>query len=178
MIDINTYRGRIGLFSPKIHENKFLLRRDYYKQASWNENKSGEITLSVMVFVFKMFLLLGLLQHNSLDIKSESSGHGVSMNSLAGWRLGQVCGVVCSTILWAGAGQGIIGNSGGVVLGYHGTREENFKIKTEIADQNFEARYKNGNIQKMKGILNMHLNIRSLKYKVSEVKNIIKQHSP
>ena len=49
---------------------------------------------------------------------------------------------------------------------------------SEIIDYNFLARYKNGNIQKKKGILNMHLNIRSLRNKVTEVKNVIKQHNP
>ena len=43
--------------------------------------------------------------------------------------------------------------------------------------RNFYARYINGNI-KTSGIRNCHLNIRSLKNKVFEVKNIVKQHSP
>ena len=46
MVDINTYRSRIGRFSPKFSDKKYLLRRDFYKQASWNENnKFGEQTL-------------------------------------------------------------------------------------------------------------------------------------
>ena len=57
-------------------------------------------------------------------------------------------------------------------------REENHRVKMETLDYNFLARYLNGNGQKKRGILNMHLNIRSLKYKVHEVKNIIKDHSP
>ena len=48
----------------------------------------------------------------------------------------------------------------------------------EIVDFNFEARYLHGNIQKKKGIINMHLNIRSLQSKVVEVKNLIKEHNP
>ena len=42
--------------------------------------------------------------------------------------------------------------------------------------RNFLAKYVNGN--RRKGILNMHLNIRSLTNKVLEVKNLVKQHSP
>ena len=42
---------------------------------------------------------------------------------------------------------------------------------------NFLARYKYGN-SKDKGIINVHVNIRSLKYKMQEVKNIIQQKSP
>ena len=48
----------------------------------------------------------------------------------------------------------------------------------EIFDFNFLARYQNGNITRKKGILNLHLNIRSLRNKVPEVKNVIKQHNP
>ena len=61
---------------------------------------------------------------------------------------------------------------------YDRIREENHNINIEITDYNFQARSTNGNIQRKKGILNMHLNIRSLKHKVYEVKNIIKEHSP
>ena len=88
-----------------------------------------------------------------------------SINAAASTLAGPVVG--CSVLsAWWGAG-----------TGYRGARGENITIKSEIVDQNFEARYKHGNIQK-KGILNMHLNIRSLKNKLCEVKNVIKQHSP
>ena len=50
--------------------------------------------------------------------------------------------------------------------------------KTEVVNQNFLARYINGNIQKQKSILNMHLNIQSLKNKIYEVNNLIKEHNP
>ena len=43
---------------------------------------------------------------------------------------------------------------------------------------NFLARYKYGNKDKRRGIKIFHLIIRSLSNKVSEVKYIIKQHSP
>ena len=42
---------------------------------------------------------------------------------------------------------------------------------------NFLFRYVHGNIRE-KGIKNFYLNIRSLKFKVLEIKNIIKEHSP
>ena len=41
---------------------------------------------------------------------------------------------------------------------------------------NFLAKYVNGN--KVKGLVNAHLNIRSLSNKISEVKNLIKEHRP
>ena len=43
---------------------------------------------------------------------------------------------------------------------------------------NFWARYKHGNKINNKGITNLHFNIRKIRYKVNEVKNIIKQESP
>ena len=43
---------------------------------------------------------------------------------------------------------------------------------------NFWARYLNGNKEERKGIRNSHLNIRSLKNKVYEIKNIIKEQNP
>ena len=56
---------------------------------------------------------------------------------------------------------------------FHGT----FRIKGRRETPNFKARYINGN-QREKGIKCIHLNIRSLKNKVNEVKNIILQHNP
>ena len=51
----------------------------------------------------------------------------------------------------------------------------NFRMKTP----NLTARYTNGNgSQKIKGIKNMHLNIRSLSNKVFEVKRIVDLHKP
>ena len=44
---------------------------------------------------------------------------------------------------------------------------------------NFWARYMHGNEKaKVKGFKNMHFDLRSLKYKVGEIKNILKQESP
>ena len=159
MVDINTYRSRIGRFSPKFSDKKYLLRRDFYKQASWNEKKFGEKTLSVIIFVLKLVTWLIIFQDFSLQFKSESylatSGQS-DINQLTvispAIDTASLSGViVLGASLLVGAG-----------TGYRGARGENIQIKQEIIDHNFEARYKNGNIQKKKGILNMHLNIRSL----------------
>ena len=60
MTDINTYRCRIGLFSPKLRKNKFLRKSDYYKSFCENDDKSGETALSVLTAVFKLVLILAL----------------------------------------------------------------------------------------------------------------------
>ena len=51
-----------------------------------------------------------------------------------------------------------------------------FRAKGRKQTANFLAKYVNGN--RMKGIYNAHLNIRSLINKVGEIKNIINQHRP
>ena len=54
-----------------------------------------------------------------------------------------------------------------------------YKVQSNKLSVNFQARYKYGNIKEnKKGIKNLHLNIRSLSNKMSEVKTIIKEHSP
>ena len=50
------------------------------------------------------------------------------------------------------------------------------KILGKKQTSNFLAKYVNGN--RVKGILNIHLNIRSLKNKVTEVRKLVKEHSP
>ena len=48
----------------------------------------------------------------------------------------------------------------------------------QVVDHNFEARYLYGNIRKQKGIINLHLNVRSLRFKINEIKILIKEHNP
>ena len=52
-----------------------------------------------------------------------------------------------------------------------------FNKLVRVVDHNFEARYLHGNIQKQKGIVNMHLNIRSLSNKLTEIKHLVKEHN-
>ena len=51
-----------------------------------------------------------------------------------------------------------------------------YQTRGKKQSNNFLAKYLNGNIRR--GILNLHLNIRSVKNKIFEVKNIIKEHKP
>ena len=53
----------------------------------------------------------------------------------------------------------------------------NNRKKSKKEKPNFLAKYKYGNKQG-KGIINMHVNIRSLKNKMQEVKNIVQKYSP
>ena len=175
MTDINTYRARIGLFNPKLRKQKFLYKTEYYKTFNEKEDQSGRITLSILQFLFKCILFLGLLYPAS----TESGGYRIAGRS--GYHTSVTWGCV-TPIVHSGVqgGHGYCGSVGwsvvGVYSGYHFIREGGRSM--EIVDHNFNARYINGNIQKKKGILNMHLNIRSLRYKVYEVKQVIKEHNP
>ena len=67
MIDINTYRSRIGLFNPKCRERKYLYKSHYYQKSSWNENQAGKNTMLLLQSVFKFVLIIGLLVHYEAD---------------------------------------------------------------------------------------------------------------
>ena len=81
MIDINSYRRRIGLFSPKLRNNKFLTKREYYRNFCEDEDQSGRITLSIIKCILKIILIFGLLHSPDLDSTAHqiggSSGSGV-----------------------------------------------------------------------------------------------------
>ena len=64
---------------------------------------------------------------------------------------------------WDGLWWSVAGTSWGAGSGEDFIRGGIHTTILEIVDHNFFARYKNGNIQSKKGILNMHLNVRSLR---------------
>ena len=59
---------------------------------------------------------------------------------------------------------------------YRATILQQYQTRGKKQSCNFLAKYVNGN--RVKGIVNAHLNIRSLNNKLNEVKNLIKQHRP
>ena len=121
MIDDDTYRMRIGLFSPNFKKNLKINQVRRFKVKKYKRNKS---------FHFMKIVI--------------------------------ACWVVIHCIL---------------VLSVF--MEDPFK-PSEKVDYNFFARYLHGNIQNQnqKGIMNMHLNVRSLRYKVNEIKNLVTVHNP
>ena len=57
MIDINTYRSRIGQFSQRISSRKYLYRREFYYKNCWNENPAGKNALSAIKIILKIILI-------------------------------------------------------------------------------------------------------------------------
>ena len=151
MIDINTYRSRIGLFCSKPRKNKFLLRSDYYKQCSGNTNQWGENILSVLQFIFKLVLLLGLLhqtESESCQLR-ESLACPVGLHSTAAMVHSGTIGVyggsqVAQSVVWSVWKWGSRGAGEYLIWG------ENHTKISKIVNHNFLARYLNGNIQKKK----------------------------
>ena len=113
MIDINTYRSRIGLFSPKLRKNKFLTKSAYFRSFCENEDQSGKITFSIIKCLFKVVLILGLLHSPVIDSVAhqvaDSPGSGVQ--SLA-WYW--VPAIACSESL---GGHGQYWSAGWAVVG-------------------------------------------------------------
>ena len=184
MIDINTYRSRIGLHSPNLRKNKFLKKSEYYRSFCENDDQSGKITLSIINCIFKIMLIFSLL-HLPTIVNAAYLIGGSPSSGVQGLAWNCVPAIAGSGSLgghgqyWS-AGWSLVGSGvrGGSSVEYGRIREENYEINTEIIDYNFQARSVNGNIHRKKGILNMHLNIRSLKNKVLEVKQVIKHNNP
>ena len=147
MIDIITYRSRIGLFSPKSKNMKFLYKRKYYEEFNWNKNLSGKKTLFLLQSVIKLVMLLCLLCPSSSVPESDLliSSHRYTRQRLAtssaqysGLVVGYVeenCAVPGWWAVWVGGGDGRQYTGGGNTI-----------INTSMVDHNFEARYLHGNI--------------------------------
>ena len=150
MIDIETYRTRIGQFRPNIRKRKCFYKQENY---CWYGKHSLLTTKFVCKILMLSVLLCGSHAPASYGRDPDSQlqlvgGYSRSVHSGADHQ-----GVHC-------AGQFLCWPRGG-----------------KKATNNFRARYLYGNRQK-KGIINIHLNIRSLRNKVMEVKNIVKDFSP
>ena len=149
MIDIDLYRIRIGTFSTKKWNKKTILSS--FDNVS--DDKSGVKILSGLQFILKIILIVSFLPVWYTDVnlgkQTLDTGDPPVQHALGHQHLG-----VDSPLP---------------------------RLIRTFSDQlkpNFQARYKYGNIPKMKGLKNIHLNIRSLAQKMTEVKNIIQEQKP
>ena len=149
MIDITQYRSRIGLFSQKVYGKKFLS----------NPKKSRDIAVLSTKFIFQLTLLCILTSSVwlplHLDLTNCCWPHSYTMVTTTA-----TTGTGYCWLLGTGRGGMQVISTVGMERG------------------NFWAKYVNGNRREIKGVHNMHFNIRSLKFKVSEVKNIVKRDKP
>ena len=154
MIDLFTYRHRIGSFSCK----QFRSQNASKSQNRGDKLKDNKIHHSAMIIVVYLMTMLLICQSQQTDDGTVESCFGQFMMKNVLKVSAQACSK-CNEYL---------------VL-----RVLRVKTKSvKVVDINFEAKYLNGNIQNQKGIVNMHLNIRSLRLKVIEVKSLVKEHNP
>ena len=160
MIDINLYRSRIGSFSQCGRNRGIKLNKIFRRQCAEND-KTGVLILSILQVAVKLVLIFALMQpgwQQPYDLTLQSS----SPVRNACWVLPTTAYSQASfgLLAWSSSAQTIL----------------QFRAKGRKQTANFLAKYVNGN--RMKGIYNAHLNIRSLNNKVGEIKNIINQHRP
>ena len=196
MIDINTYRSRIGLFSPKNRRNRSVFSQDYNDLFWWKRNTSGKKALSSLQAVCKLLPVLGLVfspaPYQQATVQAAPRHYYVAEldeytpllvrvhHQAAEFRsVGQSFGQI--TVINSYRDESELDEYTPLLVRAHcqaaGFRSAGYQ-RREQPDHNFEARYLYGNINKQKGIVNMHLNIRSLRFKVAEVKHLIKEHNP
>ena len=170
MIDITQYRCHIGLFRQRIIRNKFLFKQRYCRKFSRNNNYWKKNAILAAKSIFKIICL------SMLFIPQLSPVLPVPPPMYASCPVTATrCTLSGGALSWSLPGRTTAGRNlwdwsegeGIGVIPY-----------ADYETGNFWAKYVNGNIRGVKGIHNMHLNIRSLKYKVSEVKNIIYSERP
>ena len=150
MIELSLYRFRIGTFSQKSQTKKTSSKIC----SRVHKNRKLDI-LKFLQILPRIVLLLSILQNSfSLNIKGPFKEINRYENSY------HRCNPTTQ-------------EQGGVYI------LQSYRKSSKKKSVNFLARYKYGNQPKQsRGIKNLHVNIRSLRNKISEVKNIIKQHSP
>ena len=149
-MDIVQYRCRIGQFCPKNRRRKYLYRNYSSKSSS---EKTGKSVLSSIQYFLKIITVLVLTSQAWLPfIVPSPSCHG---------------SLLCV--------QSQVSSS---AIKCHERSVVQASPCTRLGTGNFWARYINGNDVRVKGIKNIHFNIRSLRYKVGEIKNLVNQEHP
>ena len=163
MIDLELFRARIGTFrnhcrTKRVPFNSF--------STSKSREKCGRGMLSLIKTLLKICLIVVFLPcwHPQLEIVGEHLGVPPGDGGLHS-HAGEVKLVA---VLYQGPVR---------------AEDQSFWVNriSEIGKKsspNFIARYTYGNKEHPRGIKNIHLNIRSLTQKVSEVKNIVREHNP
>ena len=153
MVDISIYRSRIGTF---IHSRRLRFKKfdKVLLSQGTRSQKAGRTALKSLEIVLILVIL------SIFGFARPPSAPGTSETPLP-----------CSQPPWWRPAPAL--RCQGRLTAFPSYQ---FQIKGKKQSSNFLAKYRNGNTRK--GILNLHLNIRSVKNKVLEVKNIVKSHNP
>ena len=152
MIDINLYRSRIGTFFQSNKHSRIKFRKLFRENIESDRNTNGTLLLIILQSLFKIVLILALL--------------------CTGWNQTSDPTGSCS-LSFTTYPQTIVKGGVWFLTSYPAIQ---LQVRGRKQTSNFKAKCVNGN--RSKGIQNAHLNIRSLKNKMCEVKNLVKEHSP
>ena len=175
MIDIILYRHRIGLFGPRIRSRKFKLQT---KNEKVNNSPGQNVFYFLKVFIKIILIASFLSSFPTLNYNPHEYRHYDHSTELTYGRDGgpgdeQLDGVLRGQVGWDhGHGELLLGGVGPAQLG-----QPVLTVSRKLTP-NFKARYTYGNKISQKGIINMHLNIRSLTNKVPLLKILCNEHSP
>ena len=175
MIDIILYRHRIGLFGPRISSRKFKLQT---KNEKVNNSPGQNVFYFLKVFIKIILIASFLSSFPTLNYNPHEYRHYDHSTELTYGRDGgpgdeHLDGVLQGQVGWDhGHGELLLGGVGPAQLG-----QPVLTVSRKLTP-NFKARYTYGNKISQKGIINMHLNIRSLTNKVPLLKILCNEHSP
>ena len=161
MVDIALYRSRIGTFC-RHRSDKTLKFRKYQCSTKSENEKKGKIARDAIKVLVKIFLIYCFLNptwytgtvNNVLSITSTPTSWRIPAMASSSWAVGHEG---FSPLDWTQLSQ-------------------KYRVRGKKQKINFLAKYLNGN--RRNGIRNLHLNIRTVKNKILEVKNIIKNQDP
>ena len=177
MLDISQHRSRIGSFYQDYRnkidrKNKFM---KYHNECPLS-HEAGKITLETMKSILKAIILLVLLTSAPPTPLSclppapaATASWTATLDILYCWMLPNTAHPGdCSD-----QHSPVVSSSGKVNFAQSYLQ---LHILGKKQTPNFLAKYVNGN--RKKGIINLHLNIRSLKNKIAEIKHLVKEHTP
>ena len=164
MVDINIYRHRIGVFSQTLKIRKCLVKSENHQSTVKSLKNILQITSRILLVT--SVLVASTLQQKVTCSKFQQGNTGVYI--VQSDKISELK-IPCSNFQQESTGVYIV----------HSDRISELRRFSKRTTVNFKARYKFGNQDhRVKGIKNFHVNIRSLGNKISEVRNIVKQHSP
>ena len=175
MIDIVQYRCQIGRFKQKIFSKKFLSKPEFYTDA--DKNVPGKNIIVMINTALKILVLCALILPPVWPCSPSYSWCGTS-RGVTRCTTSRFTTLGTTTAVLAWSLPRTRADRRHTATDWLGEDSSLHILHTGRNIGNFWAKYVHGNIRRDKGIHNMHFNIRSLKFKVNEIKNIIYLEKP
>ena len=158
------------MFRPRVRSRKFNLQTKIGKV----NNSPGENVFYFLKVFIKIILIASFLSSfPTLNYKPHEYSIELTYGGTGGPGDEQLNGELRDQVGWDHGHVGLLlGGVGPAQLG------QTFLTVSRKLTPNFKARYTYGNKISQKGIINMHLNVRSLTNKVPLLKILCNEHSP